>query len=58
MKHLSKEDLNVILESLKYSKKAFEEYTGYPSEQFRAERIVTVVKVINKVKEELKELND
>lgn len=54
MKHLTKEDFNVILESLKYTKKNFEEYTGYPSADFKAQRIETVNNVVNRIRQELK----
>jgi hypothetical protein len=47
---LTGEDIEMILESLKYSKKRFEEYEGYPSVQFKNERIESVNKVINKIK--------
>lgn len=58
MKHLTKEDFNVILESLRYSKKTFEEYTGYPSAEFRAQRIETVNKVIDRAKQELNDWDE
>lgn len=55
MKHLSKEDFNFIMESLRYTKLKFEEYTGYPNVEFKAKRIEEVVQVMNKVREELKD---
>lgn len=58
MKHLTKEDFNVILESLKYSKKTFEEYTGYPSAEFKAQRIESVNNVVNLIRQELKDWDE
>ncbi len=55
MKHLTKEDFNVILESLRYTKVKFEEYSGYPSSDFKARRIEEVIQIINKVRLELEE---
>jgi len=55
MNYLQKEDFNLILEALTYSKKKFVEYQGYPSEEFRAQRIAAINNVIDKIKEELKD---
>ncbi len=55
MKHLSKEDFNMIMESLRYTKQKFEEYNGYPDAAFKAKRVDEVVQVMNKVREELKD---
>ena len=51
MENLTEADVKFILESLKYSKLRFEEYEGYPSEDFRKQRIDEVNKVIQKVKD-------
>ena len=44
-------ELELVLESLEYSKRKFEEYEGYPSENFRNERIGFVSQLIDKLKE-------
>lgn len=49
-KELNVNDLGFILESLKYSKLKFEEYQGYPNEEFRQKRISEANDVIEKVK--------
>jgi len=48
---LTKTELSVILESLKYTKLKFEEYQGYPSQEFKKDRINEIVAVMNKVKQ-------
>lgn len=53
MKHLTKEDFVVILESLKYSKKTFAEYDRYPDENFRKQQISKVEQAIKRAKLEL-----
>lgn len=58
MTHLKKEDFNVIIESLVHSKKAYEEYQFYPSEDFRKQQITRVDEVMKKIKKELKDLKD
>lgn len=58
MKHLTKEDFNIIMESLRYTKLKFEEYTGYPNTDFKAQRIAAVVEVMNKIKEEIKDWDE
>lgn len=47
---LNEKDLNFILESLKYTKLKFEEYTKYPSYDYKLQRIEEVNNVIHKVK--------
>lgn len=49
-------DLELILESLKYTKLKFQDYTKYPSQDFKQKRIDEVNAVIDKVKA-LKEKN-
>lgn len=47
---LTREDLDFILESLKYTKRSFEEYQDYPSYDFKRERLATVEDVTAKVR--------
>lgn len=49
-KYLNEQDLDLILESLKYSKLRFEEFKQYSSYEFKLKRIDDVEKVIAKVK--------
>lgn len=49
MDNLTLEDINFILESLKYTKLKFEEYQGYPSYEYKQGRIEDVNKVAAKV---------
>ena len=46
---LSADDIRFILESLNYTKKAFSEYTDYPSYEFKQKRIAEADAVIAKV---------
>jgi hypothetical protein len=46
---LSLEDVNTILESLKYTRLKFEDYQGYPSHEFKQGRVNGVNDVIIKV---------
>lgn len=39
---LTLEDIDLIIESLEHTKKAFREYTGYPDEEFRQRRLAAV----------------
>ncbi len=48
-KEINIEDLELILESLRYTKLRFEEYDQYPSYEFKQKRIMNVVSVITKV---------
>jgi len=52
---LTPQDLEFILESLKYTKLKFEEYKDYPSNEFKQQRVKEVHDVIAKVKAVLKE---
>lgn len=47
---LSLSDLNMILESLAETKRKFESYQGYPSHEFKIERIKSVESTIAKVR--------
>ncbi len=57
---LNLNDIDVILESLKYSKMHTENYpigeNGYPSYEYKRERLNRIEEVIGKVKELKKEL--
>lgn len=44
-------DLDIILESFRYSKKAYSEYQDYPSNDFRREQIERVEQVERKIRE-------
>jgi hypothetical protein len=46
---LSNEDWSMIIESLKYTKIKFEDYSGYPSQEFKMQRIDSVVRVLQKI---------
>ena len=48
---LTIKDLDLILESLIYSKKKFEENELYPSKEFKLQRIQEVEDTINKIRE-------
>ena len=54
---LTSQDLEFILESLKYTKIKFEEYSDYPSNEFKQQRVKAVDDVIAKVKIVLKKNN-
>lgn len=47
---ISIKDLELILESLKYSKIKFEEYDKYPSNEFKTQRINEINELILKIK--------
>lgn len=51
---LTLEDLNVIKESLKYTKLKFDDYQGYPSYDFKQKRVNEVAEVLFKVSEIIK----
>lgn len=53
---LSLEDIDFILQSLKYTKDKFENYE-YPSYEFKRKRLDDVEKVISKVSAIKKEIN-
>lgn len=50
MSLLSSHDIQMILESLTYTRKAFEEYQKYPNYEFKQERLREVDGVIEKVR--------
>lgn len=52
---LTKSDLAMILESLVYTRKSFENYQDYPSYEFKLQRLEDVNGVIAKIQELLKE---
>jgi hypothetical protein len=47
---LNGEDFELIVESLRYTKMAFEKYEGYPDNEFKRERLKLVDSVTKKVK--------
>ena len=47
---LTNEDLDFILESLKYTKRNFEDYEKYPSYEYKQSRIKTVNDLADKIK--------
>lgn len=48
--NLTKEDLDFILTSLEYTKMNFENYQGYPSNEYKQMRINEVLEVMAKVR--------
>jgi hypothetical protein len=44
------EEWNLIFESLKYTKIRFEEYSAYPSEDFKRARVEEVNKLLEKIR--------
>ena len=55
MMEFTRNELETILESLQYTKQKISEYTGYPSYQFKQERLKEVTDVIIKIREMKKE---
>jgi hypothetical protein len=49
-KTITPKELEMILESLEYSKRKFEEYDKYPSKEFKQERINQINLLISKIK--------
>ena len=49
-KDLNASDLDFILESLKYTRKAFEEYDRYPDYEFKQKRLAHVNDVMEKIR--------
>lgn len=47
---LTNEDLDFILESLKYTKRNFEDYEKYPSYEYKQSRIKSVNDLADKIK--------
>jgi hypothetical protein len=48
--NLLPDDFSLILESLNYTKRAFQDYGSYPSYEFKLQRIGEVKSVIQKVR--------
>jgi len=44
-------ELELVLESLRYTRQAFESYERYPSDEFKAERVAQVQRLIEKLRE-------
>jgi hypothetical protein len=53
--NFTRQELETILESLQYSKQKISDYTGYPSYQFKQERLKEIMDVIQKIREMKKE---
>lgn len=53
--NLSIQDLDKIIESLSYSKKAIEESTIHPTYEFKKERLNEIDEVLNKIRAMKKE---
>lgn len=51
---ITEKELQLILESLTYSKLKFEEYSQYPSDEFKTERIKSVEELIKSLKQQSK----
>lgn len=47
---LSASELELLLEALKYSKRAKEDYAGYPSYEFKRARVAEVEALIHKLR--------
>lgn len=47
------EELHLIIESLTYSKLKFEEYSQYPSAEFKKTRVESVENLIRKLKDQM-----
>jgi hypothetical protein len=53
---LTKEEYNLIRESLKYSLQGFENYQGYPSVEFKTEKaefIKSLLRKLTKIRQDL-----
>lgn len=48
--YLSIDDIDVILESLKYSKLRIEEYQTYPSYEYKQQRLTMISDVVEKLR--------
>jgi membrane-bound lytic murein transglycosylase MltF len=55
---LTQQDLEFILESLKYTKLKFEDYQQYPSYEYKQGRVKEVQDVMSKVKDILRETKE
>jgi ppGpp synthetase/RelA/SpoT-type nucleotidyltranferase len=49
MTTLTKDELGLIYRSLEYTVKEFKKYNGYPSEEFRKERVKEITDLMEKV---------
>lgn len=47
---LTKDDISFLIESLRYTKQAFQDYGGYPSYEFKQERLREVDTVVAKLR--------
>lgn len=56
MEQLSIADIELILRSLEYTKRNIENYTEYPSYEFKQRQIQEVMQVIDKLRKMKKEL--
>ena len=56
MEPLNLKDLNFILESLEYTRLKFEDYQGYPSHEFKQQRLSDVKEVMVKVRDLIEEI--
>jgi hypothetical protein len=50
MTDIDRSDCELIIESLRYTRQAFEGYEHYPSEEFRRERIADVDSALTKIR--------
>ncbi len=50
MDRLTNEDLDLIVQALRYQKQAFADYKDYPSYEFKQAQIVRVESVIEKIR--------
>jgi hypothetical protein len=47
---LTTDELDLILESLRYTKQAFSSYKDYPTDEFRRQQVARVDTVIEKIR--------
>lgn len=55
MINLALEELELLLESLQYTRRSFENYNGYPSYEFKLARIKEVSDLMTKLRAEKRE---
>lgn len=55
MEEITKQEWNLILESLNYTKRAYEDYTHYPTYDFKQQQIKFVSDLIIKIRQTAKE---
>lgn len=48
---ITKQEFELLIESLTYSKQSFEEYSQYPNEELKNERINSVNNLLQKLRE-------